>query len=77
MKEDEINAKKAASPNGLTDQSIKGNSGVSAEVPLKDAPPVDRIDEEYTDGDELDAPVRQNNPNRNYDKPDLDKPAYS
>ena len=46
MKQDEINAKKAASPNGLTDQYIKGKSGVSAEVHVKDVNPVNRMDVE-------------------------------
>ncbi|OZI08486.1 hypothetical protein BWI93_08790 [Siphonobacter sp. BAB-5385] len=76
MKQDEINAKKAASPNGLTDTSVDGLSGVSSEVPLKDAPATDRIDEEYTDGDELDPSVKVRHPNRNEDKPDIDKPRY-
>ncbi len=37
----------------------------------------DRIADTYTDGpDQPAANVPVNNPNRNTDKPDLDKPAY-
>lgn len=37
-----------------------------------------RLAEEYTNDGEADIPPHMtNNPNRNYDKPDLDKPAYS
>lgn len=68
-------AQQAIGPNQIAGHST---TGIDSGVPLKDAPPTE-LEEEYTEGeDEQPASnVAQNNPNRNLDKPDIDKPAYS
>jgi hypothetical protein len=84
-KEAIIRAKQAVSPAGLGDRSDKatrlpGNDSPE-DTPLSGMNPedgADRLEDEYMDGDEPGANVRQNNPNRNPNpKPDIDKPAYS
>ncbi|WP_234736870.1 hypothetical protein [Tellurirhabdus bombi] len=77
-KEDQIRAKQAISPAGLADQSGDAKGGVGSELPDEEIPevPITEIEENYLDeNDNLDG-VRQTHPNRNTDKPDLDKPAY-
>lgn len=53
----------------------KGTGNLPAEGNLDEE---QRLADDYTD-DGLDQvpPYLTNNPNRNYDKPDLDKPAYN
>ncbi|MBD2701939.1 hypothetical protein IC229_14920 [Spirosoma sp. BT702] len=75
-KEDIIRAKQAISPAGLANQSVEGTSGIGSEIDPEELAP-DALEEEYMDGDELSANVRMTHPNRNPDKPDIDKPAYS
>jgi hypothetical protein len=68
-------AKRAIGPNEIEGHSTTGiDSGIDA----PDAPPSE-LEDEYTEGeDEQPASnLRQSHPNRNLDKPDLDKPAYS
>ncbi len=63
----------------------KGNpagAGQSAGDPTSENPEINqqtkRLADEYTeDGLDEVPPHLTNNPNRNYDKPDLDKPPYS
>ena len=75
-REDIIRAKQAISPNGLEDQSAEGNSGVGAEIDPK--PLADNVLEDtYMNGDEPAENLRMMDPNRNTDKPDIDKPAYN
>jgi len=80
-KENQIRAKQAISPHGLGDQSPEGfHGGPAARLPDEDIPdaPPSELEANYTDedGQPLDSlPIRH--PNRNYDKPGLDKPAYS
>lgn len=75
-REDEIRAKQAISPAGLSDRSAEGTSGPSAEM---DAPELetDELEDKYMDGDEVSGDIHMMHPNRGYNKPDLDKPAYS
>lgn len=75
-KEDEIRAKQAISPAGLGDRSVEGTSGPGAELDAPELEP-DELEDNYMDGDEVAGNVRMMHPNRNEDKPDLDKPAYS
>ncbi|RIV25041.1 hypothetical protein DYU11_06905 [Fibrisoma montanum] len=75
-KEDQIRAKQAISPAGLGDRADNIDQLPDDMVPMGGAPS-DELEDEYMDGDELGANVREMHPNRNRDgKPDLDKPAY-
>ncbi len=75
-KDDILRAKQAISPAGLGDQSVEGNSGPGSEIDPQPLP-ADALEEEYMNGDEPAEHIGQRHPNRNTDKPDLDKPAYS
>jgi len=75
-REDIIRAKQAISPDGLENQSAEGDSGVGAEIDPKPLPD-NVLENTYMDGDEPAENLRMMNPNRNTDKPDIDKPAYS
>ena len=75
-REDIIRAKQAISPDGLEDQSAEGDSGVGAEIDPKPLPD-NVLEDTYMDGDEPAENLRMANPNRNTDKPDIDKPAYN
>jgi hypothetical protein len=75
-KEDIIRAKQAISPAGLADQSAEGTSGPGSQIDPEELAP-DELEDEYMDGDEPAANVRMTHPNRNTNKPDIDKPSYS
>lgn len=69
-------AQEAIGPNKIASPS---KTGLDNEVPLQQVPATE-LEEKYLDGSEADEPaenIPQNNPNRNLDKPDIDKPAYS
>lgn len=74
-KENIIRAKQAISPDGLENQSAEGKSGVGSEIDPQPLP-TDAVEDKYMNGDEPADNVRQMHPNRNTDKPDIDKPAY-
>lgn len=68
-KQDEIRAKQAISPAGLGNQSVEGTSGpIEMDIP-------DENRDMQEDDENVDAPTRH--PNRNYNKPKLDRPSYS
>ncbi|QJD80917.1 hypothetical protein [Spirosoma rhododendri] len=80
-KDDIIRAKQAISPNGLENQSVEGDSGVSSELPDEDLPTGDvanqALEDEYMNGDEPAENVPMTHQNRGMDKPDNGKGSYS
>lgn len=73
-------ATKKAAPSKKGDPSGGGRSkaGSKPVLNLDNLEEHENLKNEYTDGpDEPAANVRVMNPNRNTDKPDIDKPSYS
>lgn len=70
-----------------TNQQSKENHGSPSQseqpkgagnLPVENLDEEQRLADEYTNDGVDEVPAHLvNNPNRNYDKPDLDKPAYS
>src|SRR5205823_11273347 len=75
-RDDILRAKQAISPAGLGDQSVEGNSGPGSEIDPEPLP-ADALEDEYMEGEEPGKNLWQRHQNRNTDKPDIDKPAYS
>ena len=67
-----------ASPEHMGSPSQSGQPKGAGNLPVENMDEEQRLADEYTeDGVDEIPPHLVNNPNRNYDKPDLDKPAYS
>nr|WP_293842863.1 hypothetical protein [uncultured Arsenicibacter sp.] len=75
--EDEIRAKQAISPKGMSDRSAEGINGPAAQMDDVPEPEPDEFEEKYMDGDNPAADLPMKHPNRNLNKPDIDKPSYS
>lgn len=75
----EYNQGQPTTPNSKGSPSGSGQPKADPNSRPSDKPEdQERLAEEYTeDGLDQIPPHLTNNPNRNYDKPDLDKPAYS
>ncbi len=70
--------KPASSKKGSPSGSGKSKAGSKPVLNLDNLEEHEKTKEQYTDGpDEPASNVRVLNPNRNTDKPDIDKPTYS
>ena len=67
-----------ASPENTGSPSQSEQAKGTGDLPVENLDEEQRLADEYTnDGLDEVPPNLINNPNRNYDKPDLDKPSYS